>query len=401
MTYMETELLVKPLNNGVSHSSSEIVRLNVGGGIFEVYRSTLERYPDTLLGNKFLLKKYFNSEQNHYFLERHKLIFSSILYFYQSNGQFYRPSCVSTDQFNLELEFFGLTAHYQEFIASLETEPKSRKNAVHENPGTLIERLWNFFKDPKSSQPARIWAIIDVVAITVAVILFIVETMPTVKDELANPNQVVKTTFFVAETICVLFFTVELVGRLICCPDKIVFLKTLMNWIDFITIIPYFVQLSAGESTGDTNSEGGSSSPGTSNTEAIVVLRVLRVVRVLKLARHSKGIIIVTKTLTSSVNELALLLFFWFIGVIIFGSIMYYIEYSIDSDSAFRSILHSSWWAVVTMSTVGYGDMYPKSAWGKLIASVCMMFSMIIIALPVTVIVSKFTRVYAKYKDKL
>lgn len=55
---------------------------------------------------------------------------------------------------------------------------------------------------------------IQVVAITVAVILFIVETMPTVKDELANPNQVVKTTFFVAETICVLFFTVELVGKI-------------------------------------------------------------------------------------------------------------------------------------------------------------------------------------------
>ena len=124
-----------------------------------------------------------------------------------------------------------------------------------------------------------------------------------------------------------------------------------------------------------------------------------------------------TKTLTSSVNELALLLFFWFIGVIIFGSIMYYIgksvsikmyilfaypfrlsclkicltssyrpvspvisntpifttlwmiddisEYSFDEDSAFSSILHSSWWAVVTMSTVGYGDMYPKSAWGN------------------------------------
>lgn len=54
---------------------------------------------------------------------------------------------------------------------------------------------------------------IQVLAITVAVILFIVETMPAVKDEMENPNQVVKTTFFVAETICVLFFTVELVGE--------------------------------------------------------------------------------------------------------------------------------------------------------------------------------------------
>ena len=73
------------------------------------------------------------------------------------------------------------------------------------------------------------------------------------------------------------------------------------------------------------------------SAQALVVLRVLRVIRVLKLARHSKGIIIVTKTLAASVNELALLLFFWFIGVIIFGSIMYYLEY--DEESEFTSIL--------------------------------------------------------------
>ena len=80
----------------------------------------------------------------------------------QSNGQFYKPACVSADQFNLELEFFGLTTHYKDFVASLDKEPKVKKNAIYENPGTLVERLWNFFKDPKSSQAARIWAIIDV-----------------------------------------------------------------------------------------------------------------------------------------------------------------------------------------------------------------------------------------------
>ena len=80
----------------------------------------------------------------------------------QSNGQFYKPSCVSTDQYNLELEFFGLAALYREYVASLEIEPKSKPNATYENPTTLVQKLWNFFKDPKYSQAARVWAIIDV-----------------------------------------------------------------------------------------------------------------------------------------------------------------------------------------------------------------------------------------------
>lgn len=273
---------------------------------------------------------------------------------------FYRPTCISTDQFAVELEFFGLAGHYSTYVDTVEREIAGKKNKVYDIPVGFKQRLWNFFKEPKSSFAAKIWAIVDVVAISLAVLLFIIETMPVVQKELRNPYKKTKLIFFIAETACVIFFTVELVGRFFCCPDKKIFIKTLMNWIDFITILPYFVQLAT-----ESSDKGTGEKTHNSNTEALVILRVLRVVRVLKLARHSKGIIIVTKTLTSSINELALLLFFWFIGVIIFGSIMYYIEFSNDHETPFSSILESSWWAVVTMSTVGYGDMVPASPIGK------------------------------------
>lgn len=132
---------------------------------------------------------------------------------FQSCGQFYRPSCVSADQFKVELDFFGLTSFHDEFVKSLQKQPNKRKNAVYNDPQTIVQRLWNFFKDPKSSQAARVWAIIDVIAISVAVILFIVETMPKVKTELRNPNKVLSTGFFVAETACVVFFSIELIGK--------------------------------------------------------------------------------------------------------------------------------------------------------------------------------------------
>ena len=221
-------------------------------------------------------------------------------------------------------------------------------SSISESDKDFLHKCWDFFEEPDSSKAARVWAVLDVLAITLAVALFIVETIPAIKkdieSETANWRQL---TFFIIETVCIIFFTIELIARFISCPNKLVFLKTAMNWIDFVTIMPYYIQFMA------ENDEG----------QALVVLRVLRVIRVLKLARHSKGIIIVTKTLAASVNELALLLFFWFIGVIIFGSIMYYLEFS--EDSKFTSILQSSWWAVVTMSTVGYGDMVPQTPFGK------------------------------------
>ncbi|XP_063685831.1 potassium voltage-gated channel subfamily A member 1-like isoform X2 [Bolinopsis microptera] len=382
-----------PSDNSSSTSigcdTDDIIRLNISGGYFEVTLTTLSRYSDTLLGSENDLRKYYLEDRNEYFFERNRLIFSAILYFYQSQGKFYRPTCVTEEQFSEEIRFFKLEDHYEKYVENMDDEDK---DSISDADKTFLRKCWDFFEEPDSSKAARVWAILDVLAITLAVALFIVETMPEIKKAIDSkePNSQ-KTTFKIIETVCIMFFTIELIARFICCPDKFLFIKTAMNWIDLVTVLPFFIQFMTAENKGG---------------EALVVLRVLRVIRVLKLARHSKGIVIVTKTLAASVNELALLLFFWFIGVIIFGSIMYYLEFKEDlvgsaDESKFRSILESSWWAVVTMSTVGYGDMVPLTPFGKLIASICMMFSMIVIALPVTVIVSKFTRVYAKYKDKL
>lgn len=88
----------------------------------------------------------------------------------------------------------------------------------------------------------------------------------------------------------------------------------------------------------------------------------------------------------------------WAMGVVTFGSIMYYIEED-QPDSEFNSILKACWWAVVTMSTVGYGDLYPTSVPGKLVGSVVVFLSMVFMALPMTIIVSKFSRAYEEMKE--
>lgn len=86
-----------------------------------------------------------------------------MLYSTQSRGHFYKPTCISNEQFDTELDFFGLKRLHESFLeAQLKEEINPNKNATHENPVTAREKIWNFFKDPESSQAARIWAIIDV-----------------------------------------------------------------------------------------------------------------------------------------------------------------------------------------------------------------------------------------------
>lgn len=207
-----------------------------------------------------------------------------------------------------------------------------------------------------------------------------------ISESMAPPASVFQDPFFMVETMCICWFSFELIMRLSCCPSKAHFFKDVMNIIDFSAILPYFVTL------GTELARDNDASPATS-LAIVRVIRLVRVFRIFKLSRHSKGLQILGQTLRASMRELGLLIFFLFIGVILFSSAIYFAEAD-HTSTAFISIPHAFWWAVVTMTTVGYGDMYPETVWGKLVGSMCAIAGVLTISLPVPVIVSNFSYFY-------
>lgn len=178
-----------------------------------------------------------------------------------------------------------------------------------------------------------------------------------------------------------------------------------MNAIDFFAIVPYFVTLAtmlAEKPEEEPRFHGmvtGNDSKSSSSLAILRVIRLVRVFRIFKLSRHSKGLQILGMTLKASMKELALLIFFLLIGVVLFSSAVYYAE--ADSErSNFKSIPDAFWWAVVTMTTVGYGDMRPVCVWGKFVGSLCAIAGVLTIALPVPVIVSNFNYFYHRENDQ-
>ncbi|KAL1455918.1 hypothetical protein WDU94_000683 [Cyamophila willieti] len=259
-------------------------------------------------------------------------------------------------------------------------------------------KVWLLFEYPESSQAARVVAIISVFVILLSIVIFCLETLPEFKHYKVFNTTTNGTKIEEDETLCIIWFTFELSVRFLACPNKLNFFRDVMNIIDIIAIIPYFITLATVVAEAPVSPQDKS----TNQAMSLAILRVIRLVRVFrifKLSRHSKGLQILGRTLKASMRELGLLIFFLFIGVVLFSSTVYFAEAGSD-QSFFKSIPDAFWWAVVTMTTVGYGDMRPVGVWGKIVGSLCAIAGVLTIALPVPVIVSNFNYFYHRETDQ-
>lgn len=352
-----------------------------------------------------------------YFFDRHRATFESIFNYYKYGGKLKRPPAVTDDIFLDELAFFQVE---EQVIKDYKKEEGYTETKYEYPDNEYLAKIWALFEYPETSRLAFIIGIVSVVATLVSIVTFTLETLPQFKEncteehmdsvarlEQYNASQryhkisnsthgisdpiITEHTdpfdyeklFFGIETICNIWFTFEAVVRYITCPNKLLFWKDFKNIIDIIAILPYYVTLIQTKYS-DNNCGAGNN---------LAFLRVIRLIRVFKLTKHSQGLQILLLTFQSSMEGLTLFVLTLMVCILVFSSMIYFCEID-ELDTQITSIPGGFWWAVITMCTVGYGDVVPVGNYGKMVGAVCALSGVLTLAIPVPIITENFNKFY-------
>jgi len=217
------------------------------------------------------------------------------------------------------------------------------------------------------TKEGKLFDVILLLAILASVILVILESVQSIDVKY-------HTLLNVSEWIITILFTIEYVLRIISIKKPLSYIFSFYGIIDLLSTIPKYLSFII---------------IGSQNLIALRALRLFRVFRILKLTRYigaSNRLIIALK---SSRTKIAVFLFFIIILCTILGTIMYIVE---GEENGFTNIPKSIYWAIVTLTTVGFGDITPQTPLGQLIASVIMILGYAIIAIPTGIVSSEMTK---------
>lgn len=210
----------------------------------------------------------------------------------------------------------------------------------------------------------------DVVLLWVILLSVVLVMLESVEEY----NQQYRGFFNTAEWVITALFTLEYIARIIAVRQPMRYVFSFYGLIDFMSTIPKYVSLLF---------------MGTQVLVALRALRLLRVFRILKLHHYVGESQFLIQALRASRTKISVFLFAIVIICIVLGTVMYVVE---DRESGFTSIPKSIYWAIVTLTTVGYGDIAPQSTLGQLIASFIMILGYAIIAIPTGIVTSELTR---------
>ncbi|CAF0756161.1 unnamed protein product [Rotaria sordida] len=388
----------------------------------------------------------YDLSRGEFFFDRHPRSFTSVINFYRT-GKLHLVDDICVISFHDDLVYWGIDEYYLELCC--QNKYHQKKEHVLEEMKKEVEllkvekgesfgehccpnarrKIWDLVEHPHTSKAARVIACVSIAFILLSSFTLTISTIEGIgctpnftdvdassldraaavdadavhiaaqsaaqsaarQSVVENPDNFEECReplpLFIIEALCISWFTIEYVIRVYATPNKCKFFKGVLNTIDLIAIVPFYISIIL--ETLDT----GNLKNLKSVRKAVQVFRVLRIMRILKLARHSTGLQSLGYTLRRSYKELSMLLMFLAIFILLFSSLAYFAEKD-GNAIQFRSIPHAFWWASITMTTVGYGDIYPKSMWGKLIGSVCCVCGVLVIALPIPIIVNNFAEYY-------
>lgn len=239
----------------------------------------------------------------------------------------------------------------------------------------IRHRVWEILECAKPGD--TISRIFDITLIT----LIITNVMSVILDSVPKIHQQWGDELFIFEALSILIFTLEYIARSWSCVvdpqyskpiiGRIRFAFRPLSIIDLVAIIPFYLPLLGVD------------------LRVIRIFRLLRLVRILKLARYSKAFGLISDVLREKREELILTMVLLIFVLIVSASLMYYAEHEAQPEN-FSSIPAAIWWSVVTLTTVGYGDVYPMTNAGRVIGGVIAIIGIGIVALPAGIISAGF-----------
>ncbi|XP_060575752.1 potassium voltage-gated channel protein Shaw-like [Ruditapes philippinarum] len=426
----------------------EYIRLNIGGTIFKCYRKTLSTFQESKLHNLDKDKDDFDSEHNEFYFDRNPLLFAYIIDACRK-GAIHLPKDICGTTFKQELEFWNIPLD-KVAPCCLETLYRSKDDIdtietliTHEEQTSVIElkqerekisfqtRLWLFLDDPSSSKLAqvlyvalcdffitgsdkkrkqRVWNTVMSLLVVVSTFIDVLSTVSAFQQNfteaeirslekvsglLSQGNKTMeklvtmkpKDYLFYIIVACHVVLTLEFLLCFIACKNKrsymlcFIRMSTLVGYTSFWIMYALYINLAYIESW-------------------IVItvylflsyLQIAKIARLFYFTKRIPAFAIMGLTFRSSIHEFKILAFLLGILVTIFGYFFYAAE--VFYNPKMSSILEGIYWALITVTTVGYGDYVPKTAFGHVIASACAVVGILVLALPVGIIASNFYKFY-------
>ncbi|KAM6169167.1 potassium voltage-gated channel subfamily V member 2 [Rhynchocyon petersi] len=411
-------------------SVSPTLHVNVGGQSYYLDYGELACYPKTRLGRlatstsrsrQLGLCDDYEARTEEYFFDRDPAVFQLVYNFYASGVLLVRDE-LCPREFLEELGYWGVRLKYtprccricfeerrDELAEQLKIQRELRAQAQAEEAedefrhmrfcGPQRRRLWNLLEKPFSSVAAKAIGVASSLFVLVSVVALALNTVEEMQSARGDARPLLEH----VELLCIGFFTLEYLLRLASTPDLRRFVRGALNLVDLVAILPLYLQLLLEGITGedmhgsarehDLETMGRVGKVG----QVLRIMRLLRIFRILKLARHSTGLRAFGFTLCQCYQQVGCLLLFIAMGIFTFSAAVYSVEHDVPGTN-FTSIPHSWWWAAVSISTVGYGDMCPETHLGRLFAFLCIAFGVILNGMPISILYNKFSDYYSKLK---
>ena len=230
----------------------------------------------------------------------------------------------------------------------------------------IRDELLNVVHSQKTTA-GRIFDAVTIFLILISVVIQTIETLP-------NLTLFVKQLLSIFELTITVIFTVEYVLRIYVADRKGKYIFSVFGIVDLLAVLPYYITL------------------GSVNLQVLRLLRLIRIVRLFKFARYNTAILRYNLAF-KSITEEAILFFCATAVLLYFSSVgIYYFEHEAQPEH-FKSIIHSFWWAVITLTTVGYGDVYPVTVGGRIFTCVILLIGLGIVAVPTGLIASALSKI--------